>query len=84
MVFIYWCELNDIFGFVQQPGIADYSDPYDVKKQMPQQLDELSDGSAITDIADDDYSIPYNAKKNKSGTLSTPCVSLVCRYVWFT
>jgi hypothetical protein len=44
---------------------------------MPQQMDELSDGSAITDIADDDYSIPYNAKKNKSGTLSTPHITCV-------
>lgn len=58
--------------------LGEYSDPFDLKVQLPE-TPEVDDESAVTlPLADDDYSVPYDLKDRLKGNyISLKCI---CAY----
>ena len=56
---------------VLQPQLLDeYSDPFDLKKQIAENPELLGACAQTQGVADDDYSVPYEVKKLIRGHLN--------------
>ena len=60
--------------FALQPQLLDeYSDPFDLKRQLADNP-ELLGACAPTPVAEDDYSVPYEVKKLIKGQLKSVAI----------